>query len=454
MSNVSEITKSLRSLRIKSEANRAARAATGNRQNAGRVAPPPPGGRVSPAKAKEKDPIRRIVSEERSVNTVARLGRANTVRGGIGKVATRLTGPVLVNNVNTTIRARTREITEKNLLPYRNEMEPHDIPVVTSVAHRRSDKPLPITMEATMTEYGPGVIMRGEEYLSSASTSSNTYTPGNAIVGFPINPRVLTTPRLRSMARLYTRFIFKRLELIYEHTAGAQNNGSIQMFGVYDPTTNPCMKPGDALKGYAYNRGASTTGVFEDQKLVMDDKHFKDLLFLQPDDDLRWSMQGIIYVTTAGTIATSLEMGDFKIVYEVVLANDDLDEDEVYETRSYSGALTVPTGGWTAGGIVTFNNNMSLPAGAYWVTARADPTTAFSVWKDLNAYQTNETNELYQVAKGSGFYLLVPNSGSGVAYANPDLFGEEGIVNDKHMVSNAVVAAGVSTACQLLRLSF
>lgn len=453
MSNVSEITKGLRSLRIKSESNRAARAATGGGQNARGVDPASSRSGVSPSKVKEKDPIRRVVNQERSVFPVARPGRTNPVRGSPSQVATKLK-PMLVSTVNNTIKTRARQRAELNTLPYKNNAEEKDLPVVTSVAHRKSDKPLPITMEATMTEYGPGIIMRGEEYLSAASTASVTYTPGNAMVGFPLNPRVLITPRLRSMARLYTRFIFKKIELCYEHVAGTQNNGSIQLFGVYDPTTNPCMRPGEALKSYAYNRGASTTGIFEDQKLVMDDRHFKDLLFLQPDDDLRWSMQGIVYVTTGGTIATNLEMGDFKIIYEVVLANDDLDEDELFETRSYSGSLVVPSGGWTAGGQVTYTNTMSLPAGAYWVTARADPTTAYNVWKDLNSYQTNETNERYAMAKGSGFYLLVPNSGNAIAYANPDLFGEEGLVNNKHMVSDAIIPATVSLSVQVLRLSF
>lgn len=454
MSNVSQATKRLKSLRIASEASRAHRAATRSGQNAGRTPEPPQGSEGSKPQSSKGNRKRRENTEKLHQLISAGSQRRSPAGGKVRALATlmktasnkSLTHIQFAQNVKS-FRKRLAD----GALPYKAHVEHEGLPVVTSIAHDKSRLSTEVSTRSVMTEYGPGVEFSGEEYLFSAATGAYTYGQGNTIVAFPLNPRVLTTPRLQLFSQLYTRFIFKDAELIYEHSAGAQNNGSICMFGVYDPTVNPCCTPGDGLIGYATNRHAAQSGVFEDVKVVMDDKHFKDMLFLQADDDLRWTMQGILYCISVGTIGGGLEMGQFKLRYKCIMANDDLDEEQPTLTRSYSGNLGTKGVG-VVGAEVLLGNANAWPAGKYWVTVRNDPSAVFSVWRDRDSYEQNNVVQRYPFQKGMGFFMLLTATDAKI-YHSPDLFAENGLGNGKGMCHGDTPANGTLFNVQAYKLS-
>lgn len=455
MSNVSQATKRLKSLRIKSEFSRANRAATRSGQDAGRTPEPPKGGQGSKPKATKGNSHRRENTEKLHQLIAVGSQRRSPVSGQVRSLATLMKSAANKSLKHSSFVANVKSFNkryEQGATPYKAHVEHEGLPVVSSIAHDKSRLSTEVSTRAVMTEYGPGVEFSGEEYLFSAATSSNDYAMGNTIVSFPLNPRVLTTPRLQLFSQLYTRFIFKEAELIYEHSAGAQNNGSLCMFGVYDPSVNPCCTPGDSLIGYATNRHAAQTGVFEDVKVRMDDTHFKDMLFLQADDDLRWTMQGILYCISVGTIPANLEMGQFKLRYKCIMANDDLDEETPTTTRTYAGTM-LTNGPGVIGTEITFQNTGAWPAGKYWCTLRAAPSANFSLWRDADNQQQANAVQLYPVVKGMGFFILIPASGGIKAYHSPDLFSENGQNNGKGLVWSSTTPAGISLSCAIYRLS-
>lgn len=325
--------------------------------------------------------------------------------------------------------------------PY--DREPESMPVAYGVKSNLLNPVGDDRLEAVMTQYGPGVKMRGKEFLTVISSQNLSMAGGNVICAFPINPRLLQLPRLTIMSQLYTRFLFNKFNLHYHKSAGTQNNGSLQIFGVYDPTLNPCMRPGETLIAYAAQRGSTDLALYQDAVLTMDDSHFKDLLFLAPDDDLRWTMQGVVFVIASGAIVADLEAGKIMLEYEITLCNDDLDQASNIVQRNYrSYVLTfnARTTGTPLSGTVG-----GVPNGKYFVAFRSAPSAAVAVYQNMDARTQADPTRLFDLQKGSGCYATVTGGTVRFMYA-PDLYSEDSSLStfNKLFVSNASDAA-VST---------
>lgn len=284
--------------------------------------------------------------------------------------------------------------------------------------------PVEDRLEAVMTKYGPGVKMRGKEFLSVISTDSLALAGGNAILAIPINPRLLQLPRLSIISKLYTRFLFNKFSLHYTKSAGTQNNGSLQIFGVYDPTINPCSRPGETLIAYAAQRGSTDLALYQDAVLTMDDSHFQDLLFLSPDDDLRWTMQGVVFVIASGAIAANLEAGKIMLEYEITLCNDDLDLTADVIQRNYRAVTTTFATTPAAGTSWQATTGVAIPDGKYFCSFISPPTVAMNVYADNDSYLQANTNKLFSIQKGSGFYCTITGGQTARFMLAPDLFSE------------------------------
>lgn len=356
---------------------------------------------------------RRSSSRPSGGNTASRKGNQM-----VSKLGGRLSTTQLFQNISASHHARHEEDH-----PY--DKEPEGLPVAYGTKAHLLDPKTEDSLEAIMTPYGPGVKMRGKEFLSVISSDANPWSGGNAIIALPLNPRLLELPRLSIMSQLYTRFLFNKFNLHYTKSAGTQNNGSLQIFGVYDPTINPCVRPGETLIAYAAQRGSTDLSLYQDAILTMDDSHFKDLLFLQPDDDLRWTMQGVVFVIASGSIVAGLEAGKIMLEYEVTLCNDDLDQNANIMTRNYRNTnltfATTPAAGNRVSGTT------SVPNGKYFVSFRTNPSVAFSVYKDLDSYNQNDATKVYSVIQGFGCYAVVAAGAFRLMYG-PDLYAEDSSV--------------------------
>lgn len=368
--------KQLEKLRIASERRRAARAATPNRSDEARTKSSSQGSGGSSPKVKAEDRTRREVSKENDLNHAAGRSGGNSPSGLVRQMATKLVKIEPSQVLRNKIASHEYKAMDGSH-PYKLEehgQHGESIPVIVSKPENGLNSHMKTTMEAVMTPYGPGVKIRGREYMNTIATDSRTYEAGQGIVAFPLNPRLLNVPRLATLSKLYTRFIFNRFDLHYAHSAGTFNNGSLEIFGVYDPTINPLVRPGETLISYATERWCKDFNISQDTVLNMNDSNFKDLLFLEADDDLRWTMQGIAYCIAAGSIAANIECGKLILDYEITLANDDLEDEELLIQRSYRG-LTMNFRNETdaVASLGRISSANAIPRGKYLVVFRTTP---------------------------------------------------------------------------------
>jgi hypothetical protein len=414
---MNDITSKIQNLRLNSEQNRQSRASARTGQNAARAQSPAQGSGGSPKATAAPDPKGGKQSKAKPKQSASGHVRRDSSGGPLRSLAKKL-------NLSDALKNKTFSLhyAEKHEHPY--DREPEEMPVAYGTPAKLTSGHSDVHMEPVQTPYGPGVKMRGREFLSVVSSGAQTYDSGSAIIALPLNPRILMLPRMSIMAKLFTRFIFNKFTLCYNKSAGTQNNGSLQMFGVYDPTINPTVRPGETLIAYAAQRGATDLSLYQDAYLQMDDSHFKDLLFLEPDDDLRWTMQGVVFVTASGAIASSLECGKVMLEYEVTFANDDLEDEGLLTARNFrdiTATIAITTDG--------ARSEWSLPVGAvpngkYFITFRTAPTNPVTLWKDVDASITGNLVQKFTTQKGFGCYAIVASNLMRLCYG-PDLFAED-----------------------------
>lgn len=441
---MNDILTKIQNLRIESANNRQSRVAARAGQNAPRVSNAPQGsggGAQAPPQANPKGgkqpKAKPNVASSRPVG-------GGAVGGPLRSLAKKLKLSDAIKNIHAS-----NSYAEKHEHPY--DREPHEMPVAYGQPAKLTSAITEEHLEPVQTPYGPGVKMRGREFLSVITTGPQTMSAGSSILALPLNPRVLALPRLSIMSKLYTRFIFNKFCLNYCKSAGTQNNGSLQIFGVYDPTVDPTVRPGETLIAYAAQRGATDLSLYQDAYLTMDDSHFKDLLFLEPDDDLRWTMQGVVFVIASGAIAANLECGKIMLDYEVTFCNDDLEDDQVLAQRNFRN-ITATIAITSAGGRSEWSISGSPPSGKYYVAVRTNPTNGVTAYRDVDASNLANSAQLYTIAAGFGCYGVVVGGVLRLLYA-PDLYDEDSTAANytKLMVNGAAITPGTTMVVDLYK---
>lgn len=346
--------------------------------------------------------------------------------------------PVKLFNENAKL---SRAAMENGGHPYNKE--PESIPVAVGLRAHNTNTEMSHTLATTMTPYGPGIQIRGREYLKTLITDTNTYTAGNGMLAIPLNPRVLYTSRLQLLSKLYTRFIFKEFNIVWAGMPGTQTNGTAQLFGVYDPDVAVGFKPGDPLVGFAENSKCADVKLWDSVKLNMNDSHYKDMLYIDAGEDIRWSMQGVAYITSGGTIPATTELAKAIVEYDIVLASDMVDVDEVLPQRGYSTVISYPN-------IIigtTFAATSSAPAllpGRYVCMFRGPPSSNCDVYMNSQAYALGTNAERTVLAKGQICWITVQASGVITFYAKPTIWNDIAGQSAPLVAAAAIVAGTIA----------
>lgn len=484
--SLQNVTNQLKTLRLKSETNRAARAAAGSGQNAERAQPAPKGSGRSSSETEKANSQGRGISQKVNFNLTPRSRGGNTPSGSVRTLATKLKASTRKiqkqtalekaldtwGNVNDgfgfhpydgnkafgpldheplkdvredVIRVhvqRMAERSEKLEHPYVSTYAA-GIPVNWAQPTSEEFHTATHTEAMKMTSLGPGMLMSGRESLYGvASPAATTLDAGSVIVSFPLNPRIILSSRLQTFAGLYTRFIFKKIRVCYAQIAGTGKDGQMQMFYIQDPMVNPALKPGDGLVAYGDTDGAIDFPVWSNAVLNISDSNFKDFLFMGTQDDVRWSDQGCVYVVCSGQIAQAITCGRLFMDYEILMANDQVALPYNYTNRKFASvSISIPA--QTAGPLL-ITKPAALAYGVYWASFEFNPALT-GVYTSKEAYATRDPNQVVSWGKGFGCYAVVLNNNGtdGLVLAQcPDCFQNPlDVWNDKGFY--------LSTSCAL-----
>jgi hypothetical protein len=418
--DLKQVTRQLEALRVGSEGRRANRVAAPNRQDAPRTNNITERGTGGTTKVTKATPKR--VEQLKGDNILTSFGSwgRDTSSRSFPTLVTKLTSPKYETKMFAKNSRLSIERRNNGEHPYNKE--PEEIPVAVGLKAHSANTEMNHSLATVMTPYGPGVCITGREYMGTVVTDANTFNAGNGMLAFPLNPRALYTSRLEQFAGLYTRFIFKKFRLSYIGMPGTQNPGSIQIFGCYDPEISVGFKAGDPMVGFAENAHCADAKLWDTTSMVMTDEHMKDMLFITADEDLRWTCQGIAYLTSGGTIPVNLELAKVVLDYEVILSSDIVDIDNILPTRNFTTTL-----GWGAVGTLSnFTFSSSAPAlapGNYMVTFRTEPSSTLDLYMDFNSSQMGNNDERTILRKGFIGYITVTVSGTIQLLAKPDFWG-------------------------------
>lgn len=260
--------------------------------------------------------------------------------------------------------------------PFIEQFEEAGPPLAPSVKDesRSSNRHNDFAMSLVQTPYGPGVEVSGTELLTVLTSSSTAPTRGSVLFGLPISPSVIPDARLQQLANLYTRYIFTEFRVSYRPTANATVSGSILMFGDYDPSQNPSVYTGDGNLRYAYVHNVSESSVWEPQSMKVDDRYYKDLLYLDANEELRWCIQGNFWALAAGNLPANTEFGKLFLDYKVVMAIPDMGSTITNPVIQQGITVTAPVGGvvTNTGGLpFGLNQPGGLTTGIYLMVIRS-----------------------------------------------------------------------------------
>lgn len=240
-----------------------------------------------------------------------------------------------------------------------HELEP---PVATASSMTRRPAFIEQSEAAIDTKYGAGIRYRGTEYLTNLTTYTGANTGrGQILYALPISPQILSDTRLKLACQMYTRYIFKSIKFYYSGTAPTTTAGSLMMFGDYDPSQNPGSSPGDAALRYSFTHNCAEFSVWQQAQVEVNDKVYADMLYCDPDEELRWSVQGCFWVLSSGGILTGLELGKLIVEYEIDFAIPDY-RGVISVLPISQATITVAAG--SAGSVIQFTPGSAPPRGA------------------------------------------------------------------------------------------
>jgi hypothetical protein len=319
-------------------------------------------------------------------------------------------------------------------------------PVVSSVKHETaSRKAFMSAQSAIMTKYGPGLRVTGSEYLTSLVVPTGGPGRGSCLYSVPINPFVITDARLQLMSQMYTRFIFRRFRVTYEPTAGTQNNGSIMLFGDYDPAQNASLAGGDNSLRYAFTHNCRECSIWEEQSVTITDAPYDEMLYVDPTEELRWCFQGNFWCLLAGSTSNTaaLEMGKFILDYEIDFAVPD-----------YGGPLTMPNS--------TFSYSASIPTlvigSSFKINGLPISTLCFvtiqsitglvpanpTLYKNSSDYYLGNVSAGFNLTVGQGFYVYTQYSGTSFVYTDPAIWNQDNLAAEGVYTGSAITTGSTT----------
>lgn len=317
-----------------------------------------------------------------------------------------------------------------------------DPPVATASSINSMPSFRPHEETAITTKYGPGVRYSGTEYLTAFNTSLITAAQpsrGELLYAMPISPHSIPDTRLGLASQMFTRYIFKSLKFYYMPTAPATTPGSLLMFCDYDPSQNPTVTGvGDGVLRYSFAHKASESSVWQKQACEVTDHVYNDLLYCDPDEELRWSVQGCFWLISTGALPVGTEMGKIVMEYEIDFAVPD-----------YRGSIQVTpvvttqaSHAGSAGQGLPFVFTLTAPPtpGAYF--ARLENTLTGNIiplHASRNAYQQGAP--AISMVKGAGAFVVVRNASTNCTFqVTPDFYGSIDVDTLSMVNSTATVA--------------
>lgn len=298
---------------------------------------------------------------------------------------------------------------------------------------------------AISTQYGAGIRYRGTEYITNISTPATAPGRGQIQYSIPISPQTIPDTRLQKASQMYTRYIFKRVRFYYMGTAPTTTSGSLMMFCDYDPSQNPGTSPGDVALRYAFTHSASEMSVWEKGMCEVTDSVYSEMLYCDPDEELRWSVQGCFWLLSSGALPASTELGKLVMEYEVDFAVPDY-RGNITTNPTIDTVLTL-TG--PAGGPPSCIPTTVPQRGAYLVLLTGAPSSGVSFNVSQNAYAQGITP--ITLAQGQAFWgvISVGTSNQMRLLWTPDLYSL-GNPDDAAIVLNQTLAGNVTVNCRII----
>jgi hypothetical protein len=318
-------------------------------------------------------------------------------------------------------------------------------PVVSSVKHETgARKAFQHTQSSIMTKYGPGIRLTGSEYLTSLVVPVNGPGRGGCLYTIPINPFVITDARLQLSSEMYTRFIFKKFRVTYEPTAGTQNNGSIMLFGDYDPKQNASLAGGDNSLRYAFTHNCREASIWEEQSVTITDGPYDEMLYIDPTQEVRWCFQGNFWCLLAGSTSNAaiLEMGKFILDYEIDFAVPDYGGPLLIQNSSFGTNLTIATSAANAPLHITGLTNGTLNLVILQSVGAALAPQSPQLYKDSDDQQL--AVNVFNLVPGQAFYVYTTTGGTSYAFVDPSIWGVDNLAGQAVLCS---VAITVAAAC-------
>lgn len=323
----------------------------------------------------------------------------------------------LVNGLKK-LNLRTRPAPPKDLAtksPLLEEFDGQQAPLAPSSKGHHDGSQHDFTMSLVDTKLGPGVEITGQELLTVLTSGAIAPTRGSVLFGMPVSPSIIPDARLVQLANLYTRFVFTEFRVVYRPTASATTNGSILMFGDYDPSQNPSVYTGDGNLRYAYVHNVSEASVWETQSVKIDDRFYKDLLYIDANEELRWCVQGNFWALAAGNLPANTEFGKLFLEYKVVMAVPDMGSAIVNPPQTQGTVCTIPVGtavANTGGQPFVISRPAGMSDGLYLMIVRSVPTggTVPLVRANLDSYNDASGSDI-NFQPGCAFWMKMSLNG-------------------------------------------
>lgn len=326
---------------------------------------------------------------------------------------------IVVGPKTPSIKAGARSVNAKL---YRSEDHENDPPVSVGSAITKMPAFMEASESAITTKYGSGIRYRGTEYVTNITTPATAPGRGEVLYAIPISPQTIPDTRLQKAAEMYTRYRFRRVRFYYSGTAPTTTPGSLMMFCDYDPSQNPSAAPGDGALRYAFTHNAAEQSVWQKGMCEVTDDVYAEMLYCDPDEELRWSVQGCFWLLSSGGLPAATELGKLVMEYEVDFAVPDWRGD-VTSQNMIDTTLTFATN--TLGNIPSCIATVDPPRGAYLVLITGAPSAGLPFFTSQNAFAQG-LPALY-LTKGMAFWALksVGTSNQTRLLWTPDLYSLE-----------------------------
>lgn len=318
-------------------------------------------------------------------------------------------------------------------------------PVATASSTTRHPSYIEQSEAAVNTKYGAGIRYRGTEYitnLTSVSAPAGQSTErGQVLYAMPISPQLLADTRLQLASQMYTRYIFRKIKFYYAGTAPTTTTGSLMMFGDYDPSQNPAASPGDAALRYAFTHNCAEFSVWQQACCEINDSVYADMLYCDPDEELRWSVQGCFWLLSSGALPAATELGKLVVEYEIDFAVPDY-RGSIDPGTLWQGQCSIAS---TAAGTSLRIVPSVIPArGSYAMRIDQTPSAALTFNVSKNAYDQAATP--LTLAKGMLLWCVTDtNPASGlVPLWTPDMYSLLGAGGSLGLVSAAAAGSTVT----------